>query len=772
MIQIKAWAWKLFVAPMLPMEVAGVICAMWLAGFGLFMVWEAVGIHETSRFRGKVDKALEREIAAGWSFGTLMGFVAWLLAMAAAIGLITRFYIYRDNEQLMQVVAGAGLGVIAGLAFLRVIRRRRQLFVSVFLPSAVGAFVYVWVALYYSLAGYAEVVLGFGILAGLCLFMTTAASLFLGVGKHADPNAPRRFPGNPRQQALGGLAVFVGLMVLFHLVENWRGRREWARVKTELTAKGEVLDYAAYLKPPVPPGQNVMEHPFMKAHFIKGRPAPPIGSPPFGEIGYANLAELKKLPARHSASLYLDDLPEVSAKHEKGDINFTNTPLAKVIESLARLTEVETVFLPHAEPFLHRGAVRLGQTPVTLSLTNVTALDALKRITSDYLLTVDADEWLKNKRLAFSQQAPSLEGILNYYNRSEAGFAQLEEALQRPNSRLPGNVRMPFDTPIPSYVACRTVVQSLVLRAKVHLLLGNPDAALRELRLVRRMMEVVLANEPPVLVGAMIRVAFAGLLSTTLEETLAEGLWPTTHLHDVQALCAQVDLISGVNHSLRGGERAGVLQSVEVILREDKSKFLISAWTTPEPSVPLHRIILGKLIPDGWVDQNLALYAHLMQARLESGNLTPSGLVSGEAGRSETDPDVAIGKTFRPYTIVANVAIPNFSKALQTTARNQTQMNHAYLACTLERHRAAHGAYPETLDALVPEFTAKLPQDIMSGQALRYRRTENGKYLLYSVGSNSRDDDGKMKTDAGGRPLRSDDTGDWVWQGVPKNLQD
>ena len=48
------------------------------------------------------------------------------------------------------------------------------------------------------------------------------------------------------------------------------------------------------------------------------------------------------------------------------------------------------------------------------------------------------------------------------------------------------------------------------------------------------------------------------------------------------------------------------------------------------------------------------------------------------------------------------------------------------------------GNHPETLDALVPEFVAKLPRDILNGKPLIYRRTTNG-FTLYSIGGNQVD---------------------------------
>ena len=68
-------------------------------------------------------------------------------------------------------------------------------------------------------------------------------------------------------------------------------------------------------------------------------------------------------------------------------------------------------------------------------------------------------------------------------------------------------------------------------------------------------------------------------------------------------------------------------------------------------------------------------------------------------------------------------------------ARNQTLANEAQIACALECFRIARGKYPETLDVLAPQFIKEVPHDIIGGHPLKYRRTEDGNILLYSVGS-------------------------------------
>lgn len=60
--------------------------------------------------------------------------------------------------------------------------------------------------------------------------------------------------------------------------------------------------------------------------------------------------------------------------------------------------------------------------------------------------------------------------------------------------------------------------------------------------------------------------------------------------------------------------------------------------------------------------------------------------------------------------------------------------------------------------ALVPKFAEKLPHDLFDGQPPCYRHTSDGKFLLYSIAWNSRDDGGTH----GGKPTWDNDTGDWI----------
>jgi hypothetical protein len=57
------------------------------------------------------------------------------------------------------------------------------------------------------------------------------------------------------------------------------------------------------------------------------------------------------------------------------------------------------------------------------------------------------------------------------------------------------------------------------------------------------------------------------------------------------------------------------------------------------------------------------------------------------------------------------------------------RMNVTFVA--LERFRLKHGAYPQTLAELEPEFLNHAPMDFMDGKLLRYRRRGDGHLVIY-----------------------------------------
>ncbi|MEM9424900.1 MAG: hypothetical protein AAF975_08970, partial [Spirochaetota bacterium] len=144
--------------------------------------------------------------------------------------------------------------------------------------------------------------------------------------------------------------------------------------------------------------------------------------------------------------------------------------------------------------------------------------------------------------------------------------------------------------------------------------------------------------------------------------------------------------------------------------------------------------------------------------------------------------ELSDGMPKRLFYYWVNIFLPAIHGSLSRIAEIQTQTNMAILALGLERYRLAHdGRYPETLEALSPDFLPAgwaIPHDLLTGDPLHYRRVEvpgtqpdapaQSTYLLYAVGPNLSDDGGTVYAKGSSDDLRYDrdrtaEDGDWVW---------
>jgi hypothetical protein len=67
----------------------------------------------------------------------------------------------------------------------------------------------------------------------------------------------------------------------------------------------------------------------------------------------------------------------------------------------------------------------------------------------------------------------------------------------------------------------------------------------------------------------------------------------------------------------------------------------------------------------------------------------------------------------------------------------------AVLGLSCELFRSARGRYPASIDELAPDFVKEIPPDPFTGKPFRYELRDGGRaFIVYSVGSNLRDDGG------------------------------
>jgi hypothetical protein len=67
-------------------------------------------------------------------------------------------------------------------------------------------------------------------------------------------------------------------------------------------------------------------------------------------------------------------------------------------------------------------------------------------------------------------------------------------------------------------------------------------------------------------------------------------------------------------------------------------------------------------------------------------------------------------------------------------------------AIAIKRYQLKRGTLPTTLAELVPEFKAAIPRDPVDGKPLRYRKTGEATFTLYSIGPDGIDDGGSSES--------------------------
>lgn len=150
-----------------------------------------------------------------------------------------------------------------------------------------------------------------------------------------------------------------------------------------------------------------------------------------------------------------------------------------------------------------------------------------------------------------------------------------------------------------------------------------------------------------------------------------------------------------------------------------------------------------------------ARYNQIVQRLVDLSGETDQGINARDPFLGTKFPKPEEAPLYRRMTSFSSLLVgPHFVRLLQNALETQVRVNEAITVCALERSRLAHGEYPATLDALVPEYLARVPLDPASVEPLRYRLEAPDKFTLWSVGWNGVDDGAKVERDGG----------DWVWE--------
>ena len=113
------------------------------------------------------------------------------------------------------------------------------------------------------------------------------------------------------------------------------------------------------------------------------------------------------------------------------------------------------------------------------------------------------------------------------------------------------------------------------------------------------------------------------------------------------------------------------------------------------------------------------------------------------------------------YSRVIGGLLPDYQSTFMKEATLEAMMlaTKAGLACKIYKNKT--GSYPERLEALVPEYLSEVPVDPFTGKPFVFRLSDD-EILIYSLGSNGKDDAGRGTYLIDKMVMEKDD--DWTWR--------
>lgn len=500
--------------------------------------------------------------------------------------------------------------------------------------------------------------------------------------------------------ALMGLVLAaIGVVAAIYGVINYRGAQEWAAAQRELKAKGETIEWSAFVPAPVKEQDNLAFAPFF-VRQLNYQNDPRTG---FYGFGPAN--------ARPSD---LKDMPYGSGGKPAG-LRISGWDLARHTDlaTYARVYD-EAHQLPYPQPGDPVAGALAGLAPYA------PALDELARAAAERPLTRFPVDW--NTENVFGLALPQ------------------------------NNLQLQF-------------VRALRLRASIELAAGHTNEALRDVELALRLCRDMRAE--PSLMAHLVQISCLNFILSPIWEGLADRRWSAADLTRLQADLQPFDLLVTYQHAIRAERASTAGRGIDYLSTHlEELPGIVRGADDGSAGERLFYKRVGLVAPRGWFDSNKATMARLMQEYfVESVDPRAHRVFPAKAAAATA----ALARLpSRPGNLMARLSLPIYGSVSARTARLQAGLDEATVACALERFALDHAsapaaAYPETLAELAPAYLDRAPMDVVSGEAMHYRRTPDGRYCLYEIGWNDRDDGGQVAWQSGGQ-LLDNQAGDWVWQ--------
>jgi len=494
-------------------------------------------------------------------------------------------------------------------------------------------------------------------------------------------------------------AVFLVLVALFYVEENYRGIKTWERCRTRLLNKGVLLDWHKLTPPKVADeDDNFAMTPFFATLFDYE----PGTSTPRDLNAYNLVAGFAQFePPYAEARRNTEVVPAMSLGHR---IN-----LAEVLRLMQQSKPQQNQATPEKE-----------EDPGQRRETAVALLSALERF------------------------RPVLDELQNAAGRSHARF------------NLNYGEEYSWSVPQPHLPVLERISRVLAWRGCAELAAENASGAAQDLELILDLASTLRGE--PFRSSLLTRFIMLENAQQILWEGLANHQWSTNQLNELQTRLQRITL-RDIEAQVQL-ERCAGNGFFEMIHHQPS---IVNGWTFGPSINDKARGFVLRHMPTGWMYLEQAEY----QNRFDECVAPAFALEQVRVYPKKLLPPTPVVFALWQHRLLADLVLSSSRFLSRKAALAQTGVNQALVACALERYRLIKSEFPAALKDLASQGWLNIPPDIITGQPMKYRRTSDGRFMLYSVGWNERDDHGKTVADPHTKVLDRDQ-GDWVWPPYPE----
>jgi hypothetical protein len=433
---------------------------------------------------------------------------------------------------------------------------------------------------------------------------------------------------------------------------------------------------------------------------------------------------------------YRKEALQKGAKLEMKDVIPADIPDS---ENFAAIPIIQKLFAPQEE----------GQPPkwfIAVKLGDINPPPGF-RLRKQPLLDSYRDEFVK-RGILHAPATDSAEAVLTALNLVEPELQELREAGKRPKAKFPVPWERGIAALMPHLGPLQSTSQLYQLGIAANLAKGDTGGAFQYVQDGFRI-HTALRTEPA-MVSGLVRMAILQGIEKSIVEDGALSKWSEQELQQIASDLAKEDLSADFEFVVES-ERA-LMNTVFSDLMS-KSNFELAS--------------LGKIIGMPEVRASVSLYPRgwFRLSQVKSNQHFDRMIARGLHVATKVPEDqllrLGTGSLKRlPYILYLwlTPAVEEFPRRYAYASSFHQQVQ---LACALTRFQRKNNIYPETLAALVPDFLASVPRDPVDGSPMRYRRTGDAGFILWSIGLDGIDEGGKSDS---AKPGNWNLQPDWVLQ--------